>query len=595
MAVESTMETIAAERERWRRTRVTRRRVRRTASVLVAGLVVVDVLAAISPPLRNRLRFLLGIAPVELPEAASVALVFAALALVLLGRGLRRGQRHAWVLTLVLMVTSAVLNVVNGIDVEEAVVALAVAVWLAWHHRHFAVRADRAELRRAVRVAIVTPVIAIAVCGVLVLAFGRQHPESVRRSLAALAERLGGSETLPLPAASGIVTPALVAVGIAMVAAIAWLVFSPRRHEPSAHAEDRERARDIVATHGGGTLDYFALRDDKAYLFSGRSLVAYAVRNGVCLVSPDPIGPEEERADVLADLLDMADRNGWTVAVIAAGSAWLPLYTALGMKAIYLGDEAVVDCSSFTLDGNQMKSLRGAYNRVTKHGYTVTFHDPATISPELQVELRDVMTETRRGEVERGFSMTLGRVFDPADVDLLLAVAHGPDGRVAAFCQYTPAPAIDGYSLDLMRRRADPDLPNGTIDVVVIETIFHLKALGRSGLALNFAVMREVVCGERTSPLGSLHRRVLLRFSDTMQIDSLRRYSEKFRPTWRPRFAVLESYEHLPVQGIAMADAESIWELPVIGRLLRPDAGTPRRRKAAAGSREPVGAGPARR
>jgi lysyl-tRNA synthetase class 2 len=174
-------------------------------------------------------------------------------------------------------------------------------------------------------------------------------------------------------------------------------------------------------------------------------------------------------------------------------------------------------------------------------------------------------------------------------------VAHGPDGRVAAFCQYTPAPAIDGYSLDLMRRRADPDLPNGTIDVVVIETIFHLKALGRSGLALNFAVMREVVCGERTSPLGSLHRRVLLRFSDTMQIDSLRRYSEKFRPTWRPRFAVLESYEHLPVQGIAMADAESIWELPVIGRLLRPDAGTPRRRKAAAGSREPVGAGPARR
>ena len=36
------------------------------------------------------------------------------------------------------------------------------------------------------------------------------------------------------------------------------------------------------------------------------------------------------------------------------------------------------------------------------------------------------MTKSRRGGVERGFSMTLGRIFDPADQGLLLAVVHGP-------------------------------------------------------------------------------------------------------------------------------------------------------------------------
>ena len=40
----------------------------------------------------------------------------------------------------------------------------------------------------------------------------------------------------------------------------------------------------------------------------------------------------------------------------------------------------------------------------------------------LRDALLEVMTKSRRGDVERGFSMTLGRVFDPADSGLLLAV-----------------------------------------------------------------------------------------------------------------------------------------------------------------------------
>ena len=34
------------------------------------------------------------------------------------------------------------------------------------------------------------------------------------------------------------------------------------------------------------TLDYFALRDDKSWLFSGNTLIAYSVINRVMLVSP---------------------------------------------------------------------------------------------------------------------------------------------------------------------------------------------------------------------------------------------------------------------------------------------------------------------
>src|SRR5205085_10557470 len=150
-----------------------------------------------------------------------------------------------------------------------------------------------------------------------------------------------------------------------------------------------------------------------------------------------------------------------------ASEVWLETYRAAGMHDMYVGDEAVVDVRRFRLDGGRHKGLRQAVNRVANHGYTVTFHDPSTADAELQAGVRAVMGSSRRGDVERGFSMTLGRIFEPDDKGLLLAVCHAPTGEPVAFCQYVPAPGIRGYSLDLMRRYAG-EHPNGLLDFVIV-------------------------------------------------------------------------------------------------------------------------------
>src|SRR5262249_9499019 len=144
--------------------------------------------------------------------------------------------------------------------------------------------------------------------------------------------------------------------------------------------------------------------------------------------------------------------QGWSVAVLGASEAWLPTYEAGGMAHQYIGDEAIVDVGTFSLDGGAVKGLRQAVNRIARHGYTIDFFDPATIDDDLAGQLRRLMGESRRGQVERGFSMTLSRVFDARDTGLLLAVCFGPDGEPAAFCQFVPASDIGGFSLDLMRR-----------------------------------------------------------------------------------------------------------------------------------------------
>jgi lysyl-tRNA synthetase class 2 len=155
------------------------------------------------------------------------------------------------------------------------------------------------------------------------------------------------------------------------------------RRTGAARAEAFDRARAIIQNHGGDTLDYFALRDDKSWLFSGESLVAYSVINGVMLVSPDPIGPAADRAEGWSDVMDMAQSNAWAPSVLAASQSWLPVYRAAGLVDHYIGDEAIVDCSKFSLSGKSMKSLRGAYNRVKKAGCRLSASTRGRPSPRV--------------------------------------------------------------------------------------------------------------------------------------------------------------------------------------------------------------------
>ncbi|MEO7427969.1 MAG: phosphatidylglycerol lysyltransferase domain-containing protein, partial [Acidimicrobiales bacterium] len=546
-----------------------RRRSRRVAAGAALLAAVVGLYSAVTAPSRGRLKLLLDVVPVELVQAASATLVFASIALVLLARGLRRGHRLAWFATLAVLAVAAVLHLLKGGDVEEALFSAAIGAWLAAHSDAFQVRPDTASLRRAARLSLAGAAVAVGVSEVLVIALGTHRP--AHATIRALVERLAGNSTIPLPGDTPFVTPALAAVGVGLAFAVLLVLFGPRRPPPPSrgqHLADRTRARRVVEQYGGDTLGYFALRDDKEWFFTGASVVAYGVRNGVCLVSPDPIGPVDEWADTWSEFAAFADQHGWPVAVVGAGPGWLPVYEAAGMQSIYMGDEAIVDCQAFTLDGGSMKGLRGSYNRIKKAGYTTVFLPPDQVGPEMEQSLRDMMADTRQGATERGFSMTLSRVFDPDDTDLLLSIALDPDGRPTAFCQWVPAADIAGWSLDLTRRSAAQQ-PNGVSDFLIVEMILHLKANHQVGLGLNFAVMREIVAGERGGGFSSLERRILHKFSETMQIESLWRYNLKFRPYWRPRYVVLDAVEHSAAQTVAIAGAESIWELPLLGRFIK--------------------------
>jgi lysyl-tRNA synthetase class 2 len=350
---------------------------------------VISLVSATTLPLHDRIRAIHDIFPLAVPQVATELVAVSGIAFLLLSRGVRRGQRLAWTISFVLLTAVTVLHLLKGADIEEGVVTAAAAFYLFHNRAAFQTAGDVPSRIRGLLSAVAGAAVAVG-AGTIAVEVRYRHTRHVPiwHALKVCAERLVGlqSDRLGGPAHGfdHFISPGLTAVGISLGIYTMWLLFRPvvLSHHPAEG--DFTRARDIVRRHGYDTLAYFALRDDKRWFFYGESVVAYAIFNGVCLVSPDPVGPPEEREAVWSAFHLFADEHAWPVAVMAAGEEWLPIYEQAGMRNLYVGDEAIVDCAKFSLEGGEFKGLRQAVNRVARNGYRMEYYDPARVGPDLR-------------------------------------------------------------------------------------------------------------------------------------------------------------------------------------------------------------------
>ncbi|RAG85264.1 hypothetical protein DN069_12545 [Streptacidiphilus pinicola] len=336
--------------------------------------------------------------------------------------------------------------------------------------------------------------------------------------------------------------------------------------------DDEQRLRALLDRHGErDSLGYFALRRDKSVVFSGsgKAAVAYRVVGGVSLASGDPIGDIEAWPGAIDEWLAQAQIHAWTPAVMGASEEGGTVYARHGLNALELGDEAIVEVDEFTLEGRAMRGIRQAHKRVGRAGYTVRIRRHGQI-PEAEMDsLLQLADHWRDGQTERGFSMALGRLGDPADGQCVMLECHDGEGELRAVLSFVPW-GREGLSLDLMRRDRDSD--NGLMEFMVIELIRQAEVVGVKRISLNFAMFRAVF--ERGGRLGAgpvlrLWREVLIFFSRWWQIESLYRANAKYRPIWEPRYLLFERSSDLPRIGIASARAEGFITAPSLPSLFK--------------------------
>ncbi|MFJ6936002.1 phosphatidylglycerol lysyltransferase domain-containing protein [Streptomyces sp. NPDC101132] len=374
----------------------------------------------------------------------------------------------------------------------------------------------------------------------------------------------------------GINTPGWVDVAINVMStllllAVLYAAFRSRKAVDPLTEDDEERLRALLARQGDrDSLGYFALRREKSVIWSptGKAAVTYRVVGGVSLASGDPIGDPEAWPGAIEPWLAEAREHGWVPAVMGASEEAGTVYARHGLDALELGDEAIVETDEFTLEGRAMRTVRQAYNRVKRAGYEVRIRRHADIPADEMYELLRRADDWRDGATERGFSMALGRLGDPADGQCVMLECTDGEGELRALLSFVPW-GPKGLSLDLMRR--DRDSENGLMEFMVIELLERSREIGITQVSLNFAMFRSVF--ERGSRLGAgpvlrLWRSLLSFFSRWWQIESLYRANAKYRPIWEPRFMLFEKSSDLLRIGIAAGRAEGFLEAPGLPKWL---------------------------
>ena len=203
-------------------------------------------------------------------------------------------------------------------------------------------------------------------------------------------------------------------------------------------------------------------------------MVAFVPKGRGAIDLGDPVGPPDDFADTVRGFQQFCRANDWSPGFYQALPDHLDIYRHLGMRAIKIGEEAIVDLRTFSTKGRTGQDFRSALNKLTKSGHHVDFHAPP-LEPALLQELRQISEEwlaIMHGS-EKRFSVGW---FDEAYLaDCEIAVVRDSGGVISAFANLVPEYQLNEITIDLMRHRRS--MVHGTMGFPV-----PVSALQRSWL-----------------------------------------------------------------------------------------------------------------
>jgi lysyl-tRNA synthetase class 2 len=546
-------------------------------AALAAALVgAANVASALTPNIRWRGHLLLDFEPVEAVRLLHAFALPTGAALLLVAPYLYKRRRRAWQAAIVLMLVLGVLDLFKGLDFEETAITWICAAALARGREAFHVDHDAFTLRSAVWRVPLLGAFGLALAGAAAWA-SQGHPSlsSVARETGDLLRWQSGPlhlDDMPLAAI-------VHGIEVGTLLAMAYTAFRPLagpRALPGSAA--RTAAATLVRAHGGDTLAFFKLRADKHYFFSAdrTAFVGYRVENGVLLLSGDPVGPEAALEDLLVEVKAFAEIRGLKLGVVGASERLRPLYARLGLRSLYLGDEAIVDVTAFSLDGRPIRKVRQSVSRLQKAGYHARLARVTELSRETIDEVEAVLERGREGAPERGFSMAMDSIRSEHDADTLVLLATDETDAVRGVLHFVPCYGRPAMSLSFMRR--DPGTPNGLTEFMVVQAIALLRERGMEEMSLNFAAFAKWLHSPQRPTERALGKLIALG-NPFFQIESLYRFNAKFFPRWEPRYLVYEGALGLPRAGLAAMWAEGqlpkpteLVAVPVGERRLTPTA-----------------------
>ena len=236
----------------------------------------------------------------------------------------------------------------------------------------------------------------------------------------------------------------------------------------------------------------------------GRAFLGYRVEGGVMLVSGDPVGP----ADALPDA--RRARRARSPSCAGSGSArsaraseMLPCSgEQAGLRALYLGDEAIVEIARFSLEGRAIRKVRQSVSRLEKAGL---HRRDARRLAELddgdargaRARLASAGAAARRSAASRWRWTSLRGDCEHAAEGARRGRARRRRAAIRGFLHFVPTFGRPAMSLSFMRR--DPATPNGLTEFLVVKAIELLARARPRGDLAQLRRLRAAACTRRAT------------------------------------------------------------------------------------------------
>jgi len=516
------------------------------------ALGIINIISVLTPAISERLDIVKEFLPAQAIHTSNYLVLTAGLLLLVTAAFLLKGLRTAWYIAMFLSMVSLVGHITKAIDFEEATIAFLAIAMLVGTRKEYYIKTNPKMRNVGLQTSILTAV-ATLIYGIVGFYFlDKKHFNidfNLLQSIGYTIQNyfLISSETL-VPT-SHFARKFLLSINISGFFSIAFLIYTfVRTYVPHENISDEERelANCLLKAHGNSALDYFKTSADKLIFFSEskKAFVAYRISGNFAVVLENPVA---EDANEMKNCISEFDRycyeSGMKSIYYRIPEESLDIYKQLRKKNLFLGQEGVVDLTTFKLEGGAKKPMRNAINKVIDRGFKATIHE-APVKDGILQKIKSVSDEWLN-DMERTEIIFSQGMFDWAELkQQTIITVESPEEKIVAFLNVIPDFAKDEATYDLIRKTKDA--PNGVMDFILVELFKYLRTQQITFVNLGFAPMSGLD-DPHTFPEKSM-KFAYEKIRSFSHYKGLREYKEKFDPVWHNKYLIYQhDYELLQV------------------------------------------------
>ncbi|HVA99453.1 MAG TPA: phosphatidylglycerol lysyltransferase domain-containing protein [Bacteroidia bacterium] len=521
-------------------------------SIIILILGIINIVSAITPSIPARLHLLESILPLDVINISNFLIIVFGFILIILSMYLLRGVKTAWWLAVVITALSVLGHIAKAFDYEEAILALISCAALIYTKKQYSVKPDPRLARLSITTFLITfgGVFLYGIIGFYFL--DKRHfqidfswKESIKAFLRIFFLFDAGA-LHPYTKFGRNFLYSLYFFGFAAISFVLFSILRPIVQSPETEENENDEAQQLVEKYGKSSLDYFKTYMDKFFFFTSNreAFISYKVGGNYAIVMEDPVCETAEKMkEAIAEFEIYCRDNGLKALYYRVPETSLPVYTSLKKKHLIIGQEAVLDLNSFSLQGGKMKSIRNAIKKVETSGFQLKIHEPPIKDGVLQ-KLKHVSDEWLRDNKREELFFSQGIFdFETLKITPILTVENAEE-QVVAFVNIMPDFYPESGTYDLIRKTSAA--PNGSLDFLMISMFEYFKTKNVRYVNLGLATLSGIEKGENfTEKTMKFAYENIRSFS---HYKGLRDYKEKFFPNWNNKYLIYDnSYDLLQI------------------------------------------------